>query len=329
VERYMDLFLRGANGWRESERDGRRQELAQFRTREVPPSDGYDVILSLDVAVQNIIERELAYLAQRYSPAKATIIVSDARTGFILGLANHPTFDLNEFNKAPLGALRNIAVTDVLEPGSTFKIVAAGAALEEGLVTPGTIFDCTADQVEYRGRRLTLPRDDHAPAQYTVAGIVSHSSNRGAARLGLLLGERRFYEYARRFDVEGVNFARDAADALGLVQLIPIAGVYAGVRWAYNVHPEDSGRWTLRAGMQLGRTEGARALLPYGTVDVEVEDDTDWSPRAHVQAGVWLPEVGGRRMLRLGVGFMTGPTPLGQFRSERTTQLTLGVSGSP
>ena len=136
-------------------------------------------------------------------------------------------------------------------------------------------------------------------------------------------------EYARRFDVEGVNFARDAADALGLVQLIPIAGVYAGVRWAYNVHPEDSGRWTLRAGMQLGRTEGARALLPYGTVDVEVEDDTDWSPRAHVQAGVWLPEVGGRRMLRLGVGFMTGPTPLGQFRSERTTQLTLGVSGSP
>ncbi len=135
-------------------------------------------------------------------------------------------------------------------------------------------------------------------------------------------------EYSRRFDVEGMNFARDAVDALGFLRLVPIAGAYAGARWAYSVHPEDSGRWTLRAGIELGRTDGTAALLPYGTADVEIEDDTDWTPVVSLQAGVWLPEVGGRRALRFGVGFLTGPPPLGQFRSERTTQITVGVSAS-
>lgn len=199
VERHMDLYLHGVAGWRESERDGRRRELAQFRTREVQPSDGYDVVLSLDLVVQYLIEEELQRIAREFSPAKATIIVSDVRTGFILGLANYPTFNPNEFNRAPMAALRNIAVTDVLEPGSTFKIVAASAALEEGLATPESVVDCSVDEVEYRGRRLRLPADDHALGQLTVAGIVSHSSNRGAARLGLLLGERRLYDYARKF----------------------------------------------------------------------------------------------------------------------------------
>ena len=136
VEHYMDFFLRGRNGWRESERDGRRQELAQFRTREVPAVDGYDVVLSLDAYVQHLVENELQTIAEEFSPAKATIIVSDARTGYLLGLANYPTFNLNEYNKAPIDALRNFAVADVFEPGSTFKIVAASGALNEGLVTP-------------------------------------------------------------------------------------------------------------------------------------------------------------------------------------------------
>lgn len=135
-------------------------------------------------------------------------------------------------------------------------------------------------------------------------------------------------EYGRRFDVEGMNFARDAVDAIGFVQLVPMTGVYAGARWAYSVHPEDSGPWTLRAGMQLGCTGGTRALVPYGSADVEVETDTNWTPLVHLQAGVWLPEVGGRRAVRLGVGLLTGPSPMGQFRSERTTQITIGVSAN-
>jgi cell division protein FtsI (penicillin-binding protein 3)/stage V sporulation protein D (sporulation-specific penicillin-binding protein) len=199
VEHYMDFFLRGHDGWRESERDGRRQELAQFQTREVPPADGYDVTLSIDSYVQHILEEELQRLAQAYAPQKATIVVSDAQTGFILGLANLPTFNLNEFNKAPLDALRNCAATDVFEPGSTFKIVAASGALNEGLVTPDSAFDCGLNEVDYHGRHVRLPRDDHPFHELTVADIIGHSSNRGAAQLGMLLGDQRFYGYVRAF----------------------------------------------------------------------------------------------------------------------------------
>ncbi len=199
VERYMDFFLRGENGWRESERNGRRQELAQFQTREVPPINGYDVTLSIDMYIQHMIEAELQLIAEKYAPEKATIIVSDARTGFLLGLANYPTFNLNEFNRAPLETLRNYAVTDVFEPGSTFKIVAISAALNERLVTPGSAFDVGANEVDYRGRHVRLPADDHPAQILSVAEIISHSSNRGAAHLAMLLGDQRFYAYTRAF----------------------------------------------------------------------------------------------------------------------------------
>jgi cell division protein FtsI (penicillin-binding protein 3) len=203
VERFADFYLRGADGWRESEKDGRQRELEQFRTREAPPRDGYAVVLSLDAAVQHMAEQELADVAAKFQPQKATIIVSDARTGFILALANWPTFDPNHFNApGPAGprAERNIAVADFLEPGSTFKIVAASGALEEHLVTPATEFDVSQDKVEYKGLPRALPRDDHPFTRpISVAEIIEHSSNRGAAQLGMQLGEERLWTYARAF----------------------------------------------------------------------------------------------------------------------------------
>jgi len=201
IERYADFYLRGQDGWRESEKDGRQREMAQFRTREVPATDGYSVVLSIDSAIQHIIECELDEIAKKYSPEKATIIVSDPRTGFILALANYPTFNLNEFNKASLASQRNIAVADMYEPGSCFKIVASSAALNEGLVTPESPrFDCSIDKIDYKGKTRGLPREDHHfTAPLNTAEIISHSSNRGAAQLAMLLGEERFYNYARAY----------------------------------------------------------------------------------------------------------------------------------
>lgn len=200
VESYADFYLRGQNGWRESERDGRRRELAQFRSREVRPVDGYSVRLSIDTVIQHKVEEELETIVRTFSPAKATIIVSDARTGFILGLGNYPSFDLNAFNTAPLDAQRNVAITDQLDPGSTFKIVAASGALNDGLVTPSTRFDCTLASIEYKGKpRRFMPDDHHYDHPLSVSEIISHSSNVGAAQLGMRLGEQRLYEYARAF----------------------------------------------------------------------------------------------------------------------------------
>jgi len=199
VERHFDLYLKGEDGWIESEKDGTRRELAQFRSREVPARDGHDVVLTIDSVVQHIIEDELRTIAENYNPNFATIIATEARTGRILGMGSYPSFDLNNYNTAPLASQRNYAVTDIIEPGSTFKIVAAGAALDQGIVSPASSFDCGNPVINYKGRDLKLPKEDHPFGMLTVSEIVSHSSNRGAAQLAMLMGGERFHEYARRF----------------------------------------------------------------------------------------------------------------------------------
>lgn len=210
VERFMDFYLRGQDGWLESERDGRRQELVQFRSREVSPSDGLHVELSLDMVIQHMIEEELRDLAEKFSPKGATIIVSEPVTGYILGLANYPTYDLNKYNRAPMDHQRNLAVTDVLEPGSTFKIVPVAAALNEGLVDPSTTFDCGISRIEVGRRLVKLPRDHKPFGELSVADIVAKSSNIGVAHLGVALGSHRLHDYARRF-----GFGEETGFSLG------------------------------------------------------------------------------------------------------------------
>lgn len=213
IETYADFYLRSQNGWRVGEKDGRGRELAQYRTREVPRVDGYDVKLTVDLIVQDIIEQELAVIAEKFNPVKASIVVSDPRTGFILGMANYPTFNLNEYNKIPkedAARMKNTAVADVYEPGSVFKIVAAAAALEEKLVTPNRVFDCEKDSITYlykakgmppQGKMVTvsLPKEDHRMGELTVSEIISHSSNKGAAQLGILVGQEKLYDYVLKF----------------------------------------------------------------------------------------------------------------------------------
>ena len=231
AERHLDLYLKGQDGWIESEKDGARRELAQFRSREVVEQDGNDVVLTIDSVVQHIIEDELKLIAGKYAPHFATIIVSDPQTGAILGMANYPSFDPNNFNKATLDSLRNNAVSDIIEPGSTFKIVAAGAALDQGLVTPQTMFDCGRTSINYKGKDRKLPKEDEPFGLLSVADIVAHSSNRGAAQLAMLMGEDKFFEYARSYgfgqstkfpfggEVRGILESPDKWDGLTITRM--------------------------------------------------------------------------------------------------------------
>ncbi|PTX90790.1 penicillin-binding protein 2 [Opitutus sp. ER46] len=212
VEAFADLYLHGQDGWREGEKDGRRREVARFRTHDLPRSDGYSVVMSIDATVQDIIERELDQIARTYEPLKATIIVSEPATGFILGMANYPTFNPNEYGRVPkseMNRMKNIAVTDTYEPGSVFKIVAASAALEERLVSPDTQFNCSIERIWYREKNVKMPQEDHHfDHPLSVAEIISRSSNRGAAQLAIKVGEEKFEEYAHRFGFgERLGFA--------------------------------------------------------------------------------------------------------------------------
>ncbi|MCS6244942.1 MAG: penicillin-binding protein 2 [Opitutus sp.] len=203
LEAFADFYLRGQDGWRESEKDGLRRELAQFRNREVSPTAGYTVRLSIDAAIQHIVEQEIDEIVKKFNPAKVTVIVSEPHSGFVLALGNYPTFNLNEYNelsKEAMGTMRNLAITDVLDPGSTFKIVAASGAINDKLVTPASRFDCSIDSIEYKGKPRRFMKDDHRfDHPLTVAEIISHSSNVGAAQLGMKLGEETLYRYARAF----------------------------------------------------------------------------------------------------------------------------------
>lgn len=199
VERAMDFYLRGQNGWVESERDGRRQEMVHFRSREVLPTDGLHVQLTIDNVIQHMVEQELAQIVREHNPKGATIIVSEPVTGAILGLGNYPTFDLNQFNTSPLENQRNLAVTDLLEPGSTFKIVPVAAALNECLIDPDTVFDCGITSIQVGSRSVRLPRDHRPFGNMTVAEIVTKSSNIGVAHLGVLMGATRLHDYSARF----------------------------------------------------------------------------------------------------------------------------------
>lgn len=202
IERYFDYYLRGQDGWRETERDGRRRELAQFRERQVEPFNGLNIALTIDQMVQHIVEKEIANLVGEYDPESVSVIVSEPATGAILAMANYPTYDPNEFfniSKYPMEFQRNRALTDVMEPGSTFKIVPTAAVLNEGIVDPTEIFQTGYDRVNYKGRSLKLPSDHHEYEQLSLYEIVVKSSNRGAAHLGLRLGEQRLYDYAHAF----------------------------------------------------------------------------------------------------------------------------------
>ncbi|HNX05018.1 MAG TPA: penicillin-binding transpeptidase domain-containing protein, partial [Opitutales bacterium] len=156
VESQFDYYLRGQDGWRETEIDARRHELIQFAKREIPARDGMNVELTIDLVIQDMVDREAAKLAQIYHPESVVIIVSDPKTGDILGMTNWPDFDPNEYWNYPVENQRNRAITDVYEPGSTFKIVPVAGALDEHLVTPNTMVDCASPAAPYRGRMVNL-----------------------------------------------------------------------------------------------------------------------------------------------------------------------------
>jgi cell division protein FtsI/penicillin-binding protein 2 len=196
IERTMQDFLQGANGFRYTEQDRTGKELVPYRGLESAAKDGCDVTLTIDLGLQNIVENELDRAMDEYRPKSAIAIMVRPQTGEIMAMASRPTFDLNNPGEADADETKNRAVVYMVEPGSVFKIVPVSAALNEKLVTPDTTIFCENGHFMYGGRVL---RDAEPQGVLTVHGVLQHSSNIGAAKLGLQLGENRLYDYARRF----------------------------------------------------------------------------------------------------------------------------------
>jgi len=196
VEASMEEYLRGEDGYRFIERNARGQEIDPYRGREHAPRNGSHVQLTIDPNLQNIVENEIDAAMREYRPLKATIILMRPQTGEILAMANRPNFDLNKRALAKPEEMKNRAIIDMMEPGSTFKIVTAAAALNEHKVRPDTTLFCENGLWNFGGS----PLHDHRPyGDLSVQDILVKSSNIGAAKLALSIGEQKFYEYIRRF----------------------------------------------------------------------------------------------------------------------------------
>jgi cell division protein FtsI (penicillin-binding protein 3) len=196
VESSMEEYLHGQDGYRFIEHNRAGQELVLYRGQERAPRDGYQVHLTIDLNLQNIVENEIDAAVRQYSPQKATIILLRPQTGEILAMANRPNFDLNLRSEAKPEQMKNRAIVDMMEPGSTFKIVTASAALNEHKVRPETTIFCENGIWNFGGRPL---HDHKAYSDLSVQDILVKSSNIGAAKLALSVGEQKFYEYIRRF----------------------------------------------------------------------------------------------------------------------------------
>jgi cell division protein FtsI (penicillin-binding protein 3)/stage V sporulation protein D (sporulation-specific penicillin-binding protein) len=196
VESSMQEYLHGQDGYRYIEHNRAGQEIVLYRGQERMPRNGYQVRLTIDLNLQNIVENEIDAAMREYTPQKATIILMRPQTGEILAMANRPNFDLNLRSEAKPEQMKNRAIIDMMEPGSTFKIVTAATALNEHKVRPDTTIFCENGIWNFGGRPL---HDHKAYADLSVQDILIKSSNIGAAKLALTVGEQKFYEYIRRF----------------------------------------------------------------------------------------------------------------------------------
>ncbi len=198
LEKTMDVFLRGENGFVRLRKDasGRLLALSANDVLSEPPSRGLTVHLTLDSTIQLIAEAELAKMASQYRAKGATAIVMDVESGAILAMACIPAYDAQRPGSVPPEYRRNRAITDVYEPGSTNKTFIVAWALEKGRIGPETPIFCEngAWRIGYR----TL-HDVHAYGALPVSMVIAKSSNIGAAKIGLLLGIDRVYEAERLF----------------------------------------------------------------------------------------------------------------------------------
>jgi cell division protein FtsI (penicillin-binding protein 3) len=175
--------------------DARRHVLG---SEESQPMAGENLVLSIDANIQYMAERALDAQMEKMKASHGTVVVQDPHTGQILALAISPRFNPNDQRHMDASVLQNLAVSDVYEPGSTFKLVTYSAAMDGAGVQPTDMVDCQGGAMTMYGRTL---HDDHSDrfGVVTVQYALEHSSDVGAAKMALKLGNQKFYDYMRSF----------------------------------------------------------------------------------------------------------------------------------
>ena len=234
IEAVYDSLIRGQEGQVLVQIDAKKQAFLRI---ERPPTSGATLELTIDRFMQHVVERELRAGVEWANAAGGSAIVMDPSTGEILAVASYPTFNPNVYREAREAERRNRAVQDLYEPGSTFKIITASAALEEHAIKPTDLVDVSRGSISFGSRTI---RDDHHYGVLTFQQVVEKSSNVGTIKVGLSLGAETFGGYVRNF-----GFGRALSP--------DFRGENAGIVWNWSTLNQSALASTL-IGYQIGVT---------------------------------------------------------------------------
>ena len=195
LEQQFDQDMHGEPGHMLTALDAKRHVLG---SEESQPQPGENLVLAIDSNIQYMAERALDAQMAKVQAKHGTVVVQDPHTGQILALAISPRFNPNDGRHMVPGSLTNLAVSDVYEPGSTFKLVAYSAAIDGAGVQPTDMVDCQGGAMTMYGRTLHDDKSDHFGV-VTVQFALEHSSDVGAAKMALKLGNEKFYSYMKAY----------------------------------------------------------------------------------------------------------------------------------
>lgn len=199
IEFQYEKELKGKSGQIVYQSDARGREIPGGIQQYIGPEDGLDLVLTIDSRIQHIVERELMKAMLSYAPKSAAAMAVDPNTGEILALAAMPNYDPENYGLFPQGNWRNPLISNVFEPGSTFKIITMAAALEEEVVSLNDSYYCDG-YYEVAGRRLGCWRRDRGGhGSQTFIQVVENSCNPGFVELGMRLGKEKLFEYIHGF----------------------------------------------------------------------------------------------------------------------------------
>jgi cell division protein FtsI (penicillin-binding protein 3) len=193
LEGKYDSKLHGVPGKMFAAMDARRHVLGSVAQE---PESGQNLQLTIDENIQFMAERALDRNMERTHADNGTVVVQDVHTGQILALAIRPTFNPNQFRRTTPALLKNHAVSDVYEPGSTFKLVTYSAALDMHVTTPDDMIDCQGGAITFNGRTIHDDKADHYGV-IPVHKALEVSSDVAAVKLALKMGPDNFYKYIR------------------------------------------------------------------------------------------------------------------------------------
>jgi cell division protein FtsI (penicillin-binding protein 3) len=212
IEKQYDSTLTGTAGRIVAERDTQGHIIPGGIVKAQDAVDGQDIYLTIDKDIQYKAQSELKAAVKKFGAKGGSVVVMDPTNGEILAMASTPYFNLNTYSTATQNAMRNKAITDAYEPGSTIKSVTSAAAIDAGLFTPSSMF--RLPPTLRVGDRTIHEADARGTVNYSLTDIVTKSSNVGAVKVGQALGKKRLFSYFTRFGLSqktGVDFPGEAS----------------------------------------------------------------------------------------------------------------------